>query len=228
MAEVGLFDVIGPRMVGPSSSHTAGACRIAVTACRLFREKILRAEFTLYGSFAETGSGHGTREALAGGALGFDPWDLRIRKSMTLAEEAGMEVIFRAESGEDLPHPNTVDIRFTGETGRIMEVRGISTGGGKMKIVRLDGVEVAFTGDYPTLIIFHRDVPGVIRDYAGILGERGINIADMRCFRKDRFCREAISVVESDHVIYEKTVQDLERCENILRVILLQVGEGRT
>ena len=222
MAEIGLFDVIGPRMVGPSSSHTAGACRIAVTACRLFREKIVKAEFVLYGSFAETGSGHGTREALVGGALGFDPWDLRIRNSPALAEEAGMEIVFSAEAGDESFHPNTVDIRFTGETGRVMDVRGISTGG-KMRIVRIDGVEVAFSGEYPTLIIFHRDVPGVIRDYAGVLGERGINIADMRCFRKDRFCREAISVVESDHEIYEQTVQELERLDNVLRVVLLQV-----
>ena len=223
MAEIGLFDVIGPRMVGPSSSHTAGACRIAVTAYRLFREKICRAEFTLYGSFAETGSGHGTREALVGGALGFDPWDLRIRNSLALAKEAGMEIVFCTQTGDETFHPNTVDIRFTGESGRIMEVRGISTGGGKMRIVRIDGVEVAFSGEYPTLIIFHRDVPGVIRDYTGVLGERGINIADMRCFRKDRFCREAISVVESDHETYERTVQELESLDNILRVVLLQV-----
>ncbi len=223
MAEIGLFDVIGPRMVGPSSSHTAGACRIAVTAHRLFREKLTAAAFTLYGSFADTGTGHGTQKALVGGILGFDPWDLRLRDSLTLAKAAGVEITFHYAPADEQMHPNTVDIRLTGETGRTMELRGVSTGGGKMQITRLDGIEVAFTGEYPTLIIFHKDTPGVISYYTGVLGERGINIADMRCFRKDRFCKEAISVVESDHHIRETTVRALESHDAILQVVLLQV-----
>lgn len=166
MKEYGLFDAIGPCMVGPSSSHTAGACRMARMARALFGAQPARVTFTLYGSFAETYLGHGSDKALAGGALGFEPDDLRIRDAPALAREAGMTCEFCPDVRTQTAHPNTVDICMEGD-GRSLCVRGVSTGGGGIKIVGIDGVEVNFTGEFPTLVLHHNNVSGVISWFTG-------------------------------------------------------------
>lgn len=222
MPEIGLFEVIGPRMVGPSSSHTAGACLIALTAQRLFGEKIAVADFTLYGSFARTYIGHGTDKALLGGILGYDTDDLRIRDSVKYAKKAGIQYSFSADKSTEIPFPNTVDIFLSNNSGsKTLKVRGVSTGGGKMKIAKLNDIDVDFTGEFPTLIIQHESIPGVISYFTGILSDYGVNVANMRCYRKDRHSM-AYSIVESDQRIADEVIKDLAAYKPIKKIVLLQ------
>ena len=160
MAFISIFEVIGPNMVGPSSSHTAGAASIARLAGKMMNEKIKKVNFILYGSFARTYKGHGTDRALLGGILGYETDDIRIRDSFELAEKAGIDFSFSANTLETDVHTNTVDIELVGETGRRITVRGESVGGGKVRLTRINGVKVLFTGEYHALIVVHRDHPG--------------------------------------------------------------------
>lgn len=221
MPEIGLFEAIGPWMVGPSSSHTAGACAIALTGRRLFGRDPETLDITLYGSFAETGRGHGTDLALLGGAMGFETWDERIRSSRRIAEERGITFSFRFDRETPVGHPNTADIRFADAQGEL-SVRGESIGGGKIVIRRLDGVEVAFTGEFPTLIVEHIDRPGALRFMTGILEEFKLNIASLRCYRESRGGR-AYAVIESDGAIDEQVLGRLNEGELVTNTLLLQV-----
>ena len=163
MAFISVFDVIGPNMVGPSSSHTAGAASIALLAGKMIGERITRVTFTLYGSFAKTYKGHGTDKALVGGILGFETDDVRIRDSFNIAKENGLEFDFVCNNSDDEDiHPNTVDMEIVGESGRQLTVRGESLGGGKVMLTRINGVKVQFTGEYHALIVIQRDNPGVV------------------------------------------------------------------
>ena len=145
MSFISVFDVIGPNMVGPSSSHTAGACAIAHLAQKMLNGILKEVEFTLYGSFAKTYGGHGTDRALLGGIMGFDTDDVRIRDSFEIARERGIAYRFLTDEKETDVHPNTVDIRMCNESGTQMSVRGESLGGGKVRIVRINQVKVDFT-----------------------------------------------------------------------------------
>ena len=147
MSFISVFDVLGPNMIGPSSSHTAGAAVIAGVARKLIAPPLKKVEFTLYGSFAKTYRGHGTDRALLGGILGFDTDDVRIRDSFEIARQRGLEFAFIPNETEQDVHPNTADIRMENELGQVMAVRGVSLGGGKMKITRINGVEVDFTAN---------------------------------------------------------------------------------
>ena len=186
MIGISLFDVIGPNMVGPSSSHTAGAVSMALLARKIFykekktRERLIRrADFTLYGSFAKTYRGHGTDRALLGGMLGFETDDLRIRDAFSYAEANGLEYSFSVSEDKDM-HPNTADMDLTGMDGRKLFVRGVSLGGGKVKITRLNQIEVDFTGEYSTLIVSQTDKQGVAAHITKCLSDCGVNIAFMR------------------------------------------------
>ena len=159
MAFISLFEVIGPNMVGPSSSHTAGAVSMALLARKLFPGKIKEVHFTLYGSFAKTYRGHGTDRALMGGMLGFETDDLRIRDSLALAKKAGIDYTFTISEETDGIHPNTADMDILGTKGERLFVRGESLGGGKVKIVKLNNISVDFTGEYSTLIVSQTDKP---------------------------------------------------------------------
>jgi len=180
-----VFDIIGPVMIGPSSSHTAGAARIGRAARRLFGRKPDRVLVTLYGSFAKTYRGHGTDIALIGGVLDFDTFDKRIVKSLEIAREQGIRVEFR-ESEEVPEHPNTVRLRL--EDGRgAMEVVGVSIGGGKMEIVELNGFELKMTGNSPTLLVPHQDRYGAIAAVASVLAQGyRINIGYMQVSRRKK------------------------------------------
>ncbi len=221
MSRIGLFEAIGPWMVGPSSSHTAGACSIALTGRRLFGRDPKELDITLYGSFAQTGRGHGTDLALLGGAMGMEPWDERIRDSRSIADERGIR--YRIVFDRDTPteHPNTADLVFSDERGSL-SVRGESVGGGKICIRRLDGVDVAFTGEFPTLIVAHRDEPGALHFMTGVLEEYDLNIASLRCYRESRGGR-AYAVIESDGRIDEDVLADMREGEMITNTLLLQV-----
>jgi L-serine dehydratase len=222
MPTISIFDVIGPNMVGPSSSHTAGAVAIALLVKKMFNGPISKVEFVLYGSFAKTYKGHGTDRALLAGILGFETYDLRIRNSFELADECGLQYSFRVDEKETEVHPNTVDIHISGEKAETMSVRGVSIGGGKIKIVRINGIDVDFTGEYSTLVIRHHDYPGMVAYIATCLSERNVNIAFMRLFREQKGAT-AYSVVESDEEIPRELLEKLQEHPKVEDVMLIQV-----
>ena len=196
MKQFHLFDLIGPQMIGPSSSHTAGAARLGNVAWRLAEHQVRKAYVTLYGSFATTGAGHGTDRAIAAGLLGYPPEDELLRDSFALAKEQGCEITFQY-SDEKRRHPNTAKITVERKDGATIELVGASIGGGSIEIQEINGMEVSFGCDYPTLLIFHYDRPGVIHSVIGVLAEKNINVAFMRVIRSSRHQR-ACMVIETD------------------------------
>ena len=217
-----IFDVIGPNMIGPSSSHTAGAVSMALVARKMFPEQICKVSFTLYGSFAKTYHGHGTDRALLGGILGFATDDARIRDAFDLAKEFGVEYEYIIDEETITDHPNTADIHMIGVNGYEMMVRGESIGGGKIKIVRINDIDVEFTGEYCTLIVKQLDTPGVITHITQCLSDCGVNIAFMRLFREDKGAT-AFTVVESDEVIPENILDKIRQNENVRELMLIQM-----
>ncbi|MBR6618937.1 MAG: L-serine ammonia-lyase, iron-sulfur-dependent subunit beta [Clostridia bacterium] len=222
MAFISVFDVIGPNMVGPSSSHTAGAASIALLAKKMIGEPIKSVEFTLYGSFAKTYKGHGTDKALVGGMLGFETDDVRIRDSFSIAAENGLEFCFLCNNDEDEDvHPNTVDMFITGQSGRQLTVRGESLGGGKVMLTRINGVKVQFTGEYHALIVIQRDHPGVVAGITSVLSSWDVNIAYLRVFREEKGGL-AYTIVESDEEITEKAVDVIKKNPAIKDIMLVK------
>lgn len=222
MAFISLFEVIGSNMVGPSSSHTAGAVSMALLARKLFPAEIKKVEFTLYGSFAKTYRGHGTDRALLGGIMGFETDDLRIRDSLSIAKERNLDYHFSIGQDTGEEHPNTADIDMTGVNGERLFVRGVSIGGGKVKIVRLNQIDVDFTGEYSTLIISQTDRPGVVAHITKVLSEREVNIAFMRLFREEKGAK-AFTVVESDERIPDEVVEQIRENPLVSDVMLVQI-----
>ena len=221
MSFISVFDVLGPNMIGPSSSHTAGAAVIAFLAHKLMAPPLTRADFTLYGSFAKTYHGHGTDRALLGGILGFTPDDLCIRDSFRIANERGLTFSFTPNETETDVHPNTVDIRMENAAGQVMTVRGESLGGGKVRIVRINGVHVDFTGEYAAVIAIHQDKPGVVAHITKVLSDRGVNIAFMRLFREGKG-DVAYSILESDGVLPDGIPEQLRTNPHIHDVMIVQ------
>ena len=205
MSFISAFDVMGPNMIGPSSSHTAGAARISYLAQKMIEGPLKRADFILYGSFAKTYRGHGTDRALLGGIMGFSTDDMRIRNSFDIAHEKGLEFSFTPNEQETDIHPNTVDICMENEKGQKMTVRGESLGGGKVRIVEINHVQVDFTGEYSAVIVIHQDTPGVVAYITKCLSDRNINIAFMRLFREGKG-DIAYTIVESDGKLPENIV----------------------
>ena len=223
MAFISLFEVIGPNMVGPSSSHTAGAASMALLARKLFPGEIKSVHFTLYGSFARTYRGHGTDRALLGGIMGFETDDLRIRDSLSIAKEQGLHYSFSVSAQEDAAiHPNTADMEIEGTKGEKLFVRGVSIGGGKVKIVKLNQIEVDFTGEYSTLIVSQTDKPGVVAHITRVLSEEGVNIAFMRLFRESKG-EIAYTIVESDAKLPENIVPAIRENPNIHEVMIVKM-----
>lgn len=222
MNYISVFDVIGPNMIGPSSSHTAGAVTIALLAYQLFQKPVARADFTLYGSFAQTGRGHGTDKALLGGIQGFATDDVRIRDSYAYADAAGIEYHFTWDDKTKTAHPNTVDIRLESPDGTVQAVRGESVGGGKIRIVQINGIDVVFTGEYSTLIIRQEDRPGVVAHVANVLGRHGVNIAFMRLYR-DYKGGTGYLIVESDEKIPDLLLEEIRENELVREIMLIQI-----
>ncbi len=214
------FDIIGPVMVGPSSSHTAGAVRIGLIARELAAAPPEKARIGLAGSFAGTGRGHGTDKAILGGLLGFKPDDTRIRMSEQLAREAGLDYAFHAI---DLPgaHPNTAVIELWCQDGRKTVVRAASTGGGRIRIESINGLEVSFRGEYTTLVIRHRDVPGSVAAVTRLLSDQQINIASMRVFRSSRG-GQAVMVIELDQPVSQSLVHSIGELSGIGSAVLVR------
>ena len=221
MSFISIFDVVGPNMVGPSSSHTAGAVSISSIARKMFGKEISNVKFILYGSFAKTYKGHGTDKALLGGSLGFVSDDLRIKDSFNIAKELGITYSFE-ESNLELDHPNVVDVCMESKEGDKMVVRGVSVGGGKVKIVAIDNITVEFFGEYPTLIIDHLDKKGVLAFVANCLQDNNMNIAFMKVYR-DAKGEKAHSIIECDDKINDSIINSLKQNKNILNVMLVQI-----
>ncbi len=215
-----IFDIVGPVMIGPSSSHTAGACRIGYAARKILADTPIKAEIGLAGSFAQTYKGHGTDRALIAGILGMKPDDDRLPDSMTLAGQQGLEFSFKAVK---LPkcHPNTAVIRLTGASGNTAEVEGASVGGGNILITRLNGMESAFTGQSDTLIIPHRDTPGVIATITQALALYGVNIGNFKLTRPTKG-EMAIMTIEVDGEVSHDLVALLKKQPNVAQVVYLQ------
>lgn len=205
----GVFDIVGPIMIGPSSSHTAGAARLGLMAGKILGEPVVKVEILLHGSFARTYRGHGTDKALIGGIMGFSPEDERIRDALKIAEERGLEYYFKPVDLGDA-HPNTAVFVLTGESGRQITVGGASIGGGNIEIRNIDSFQIALTGQYPSLIVVHTDKPGVIREISDVLAKHNVNIAFMRVFRRTRG-QQAMMIIETDE---ELTDDIIEACRN--------------
>ena len=216
-----MFDVLGPNMIGPSSSHTAGAVEIARLAQKLLEPPLQEVEFTLYGSFAKTYHGHGTDRALLGGIMGFSTDDLRIRDSFRIARDRGLTFTFIPNETETEVHPNTVDIRMMNRAGRNMTVRGESLGGGKVRITRINGMRVEFTGEYASVITEHQDKPGVVAHITRVLSDWNVNIAYMRLYREGKNDR-AYCIVESDGRLPREIGDQLRANPYIHQVMVVQ------
>lgn len=200
---ISIFDIIGPRMIGPSSSHTAGAVRIGQVANRLVNGHVCSARVTLYGSFAQTGRGHGTDTAIVAGILGVNPDQGTIRYAKLLAKEAEVDIpVFFSD--EEPEHPNTAKVYVRGEDGKEYTYTGISVGGGRIRVTSINDMEVSFTGEYPTLICFHQDAPGVISKVTSILALERINVAFMKVFRSESG-KGSCMVIETDTPVDEAT-----------------------
>jgi L-serine dehydratase len=215
-----VFSIIGPAMVGPSSSHTAGAVRIGRVARQLLGTQPQRALITLYGSFAETYQGHGTDLALIGGLLDYDTDDARIRISLEEAQLAGMEVTFTLDSG-NFPHPNTAKIELWA-VDQYAEVVGASIGGGNIVIHAMNGFDVQCTGEFPTLILIHADLPGVLSGITNILSSDGVNIGYMDLDRKGRN-GQAMTVIEADTPMTAGTVEKIKQLPHIEKVSIIDL-----
>jgi L-serine dehydratase len=207
MIMVSLFDILGPVMVGPSSSHTAGACRLALMARAIMGGMPEHARIMLHGSFAKTGEGHGTHRALVGGLAGIAPDDLRLRHAYDEARSAGLVWDFEdVDLGEDA-HPNTAifELKRGAET---VVIRGASIGGGRIEVTEIDGFPVALGGDYHTLVILARDEPGTIMTITGLCASQGINLATMRVDRTGRR-KDALMTIEADAPVPDLVLDEL-------------------
>lgn len=221
MSKYKVFDMLGPIMVGPSSSHTAGAARIGRIARRLMgNSKIKHIACYLHGSFKDTYKGHGTDRAIVAGLLDFDPKDERLPEALKIADDLGITYEFiPADLGEDV-HPNTVKLVITTQKEIAYEIMGSSLGGGKVAIVEVDGIKVHFTGDYPILITRHQDKPGVIARITTLLYEKHINIGTMNVSR-EKVDGMAMMYIETDSTIDQETLDKVKEIDEISRVVLL-------
>lgn len=225
MKEYSMFDILGPIMVGPSSSHTAGAARLGKVAKYIAGEDIESVTFYLHGSFAKTYKGHGTDKALVAGILGMEPYDERLKSSLQIAEEKNIKVSFQeADLGNQ--HENTVKIVFNKKEGSKTEVTGSSIGGGNIIITNVDGYNVKITGDHPTLIIVQNDKKGIISSVTTCLSQNNINIGIMKVKRKKKGV-EASMIIETDDEITEEVIYKLNSMEDVISVKVINPVKER-
>ena len=212
-----IFDIIGPIMIGPSSSHTAGAVRMGRVAWKILGEDVAKADIGLVGSFAMTYKGHGTDKALIAGIMGMRPDDERIPRAMELAKEAGLEYSF-SQRVDSQAHPNTALLELVGKQGGSCSVEGVSIGGGNIKITKLNGMAAAFNGDKDTLIIALHDRPGALASVTERLAHFGVNIGGFRLSRP-RKNQLGIMTIELDSAIEKLVVQELRELKDIVSIV---------
>lgn len=213
-----VFDIIGPTMVGPSSSHTAGAVRIGLVARGLFSEMPDQVDIYLYGSFMKTYKGHGTDVTLVGGLLGYDTDDDRLPTSIQTAETMGIRINF-IEMKEERSHPNTTILHMR-KGDKDISVEGISIGGGNIEIVAINGFKITLSGNYPALLVFHQDTFGTIGKVANILGEHSINVGSMQVSRKEKG-DQALMTCELDDAIDDEILTQIRHVEGVVTVSLM-------
>ncbi|BFL44784.1 L-serine ammonia-lyase, iron-sulfur-dependent subunit beta [Lactonifactor longoviformis] len=218
-----IFDILGPVMVGPSSSHTAGAVRIGLLTKTLLGSRPIKAEIGLHGSFGDTGKGHGTDRAIVAGLLGMKPDDTRIPDSFSIAEEEGLSFTIGTAH---IPgaHPNTALLKVEGENKNLLEVQASSLGGGRIMINKLDGITVNCTGECPTLIVHNLDQPGHVAEVTSTLAHKSVNIATMQLYR-DKRGGYAVMVVETDQPVPVDAVKWLEHLEGVIKVTYINGEE---
>ncbi|OOB78058.1 MAG: L-serine dehydratase, iron-sulfur-dependent subunit beta [Epulopiscium sp. Nuni2H_MBin001] len=221
MKEISVFDVIGPNMIGPSSSHTAGALRIARVAKKLVGDNIKHVEFILYGSFAKTYKGHGTDKALVAGMLGMDTEDERIKEAFDYAQQENLNFRITPADEELEYHSNIVEIIVTHDDNSTTSIMGASIGGGNIKIVEINGVHIDFTGEYYTIFIRHKDAKGVLAYITHCLSEFNINIAFMRLYREAKG-EVAYTIIEADQSINADVVEDILENPDVKDVKLIE------
>lgn len=202
-------------MIGPSSSHTAGAVRIGLAARNLFGREPQWAKIHLYGSFAKTYRGHGTDLALIGGLLGFDTDDERLREALEIAKKRGIEIEFIEDSAR-VNHPNTARL-IIGDDDETLELIGVSIGGGKVEIIELNGFELRLSGNHPAILIMHNDRYGAIASVTAILAKHQINIGHMEVNRKD-IGKEALMVIEVDENVSDSILKELKEADHIIQI----------
>lgn len=216
MKNYSAFDILGPIMIGPSSSHTAGAARLGKVAMGIAGEDFNEVTFYLHGSFAKTYRGHGTDKALVAGILGMETYDDRLRNSFQIAKEKGIKFEFvETDLGDE--HPNTVKIVFNKLNGEKASITGSSIGGGNIVVTNIDGDTVEFTGMYPTLVIKQIDVKGIISKITSVLAKNEINIATMKVSRKGKG-KEALMLIEADHQIPKEIENELIAIDGVYAV----------
>lgn len=211
-----LFDIVGPIMVGPSSSHTAGAVRIGYIAGQLLGEPLKEAQIQLYGSFLATDEGHGTKKAIVAGLLGMKPDDYHIADSFDIARKRDIGISF-GEARLEEAHPNTAVLHLTGTSGKSIEIQASSVGGSRINIDKIDGISTNFSGDNPTLIVHNLDQPGHVSEVTSMLAHKGVNIATMQLYRSARG-QNAVMVIECDQPIPQDGISWLEHVEGVLKV----------
>ncbi len=219
MKNYSTFDILGPIMVGPSSSHTAGAARLGKMGRSIAAEEIKEVIFYLHGSFGATYKGHGTDKALVAGILGMEPHDSRLREAFQIAEQQGLRFKFQLINIENA-HPNTVEMKMITISNRKVNVIGSSIGGGNIKITKINGLELEFTGQYPTLITKHVDKPGIIAKVTTILAAFNVNIAFMKVFRQTKG-KMASMIVETDQPIPQGLLDSILNTSEIEDAVII-------
>ena len=211
-----VFDIIGPVMIGPSSSHTAGAVRIGKIVSSIFVEEPKEVEFQLFNSFAKTYRGHGTDLALVAGILGMDTDDPRIPDSLKIAHERGIRIVWSIQKESNAPHPNTTTITVKNDH-KTISVTGISIGGGNIQVTELNGFAISLNMNTPTIIIVHQDVPGMIAHVTEALSRYDINIAQMNVTR-EKAGEKAIMIIEVDSRSCEAAIEDIRKIPHLHNV----------
>ena len=219
MKQRSLFDIISPIMVGPSSSHTAGAVRMGLLAKNIYGLPIKKVTFKLYNSYAQTGKGHGTDKGLLAGVLGLSVDDIKIKNIFDLPE--AKEIDYQFEFFEDFNrHPNAVDFIFEGS--QKMTVSGISVGAGNVEIIKINNFSVSLTGDYNTLIVVYKDQPGVLSKVSGLIQTEGVNIASLTCDRTAKG-EDASMCVCLDGALNYSLIEKIKRMDDVY--IVRHVGK---
>ncbi len=218
---VSCFDMIGPAMIGPSSSHTAGACRIGNWARKISGSDTVKVKFILYGSFANTWRGHGTDRALLAGVMGIDVSDPRIRDAYVIADNKGIEYSFIEDKNTITDHPNTVRIELESDNGNCVSVVGESIGGGRAKIIQIDGISVKFNGRLNSMLVYQKDKPGLLAHIANCCAKRKINIAFLNLFRSET-TDDAFTLVEADNCIPNDLIMEIKSHPLVSQVMILE------
>ena len=220
-----IFDIMGPIMVGPSSSHTAGAARIGYVSRQLLGEDLKKAEILLHGSFAKTGKGHGTDKAIVAGLMGMMPDDERIPDAFEIAKEQGIEI----SVGEVLlktEYANACLLNLESVNGRSLSIMAASLGGGRISIEQIDGIDTHFSGDYPTLIVHNLDQPGHVAEVTSTLAHKSVNIATLNLYR-DKRGGYAVMIIETDQDIPETAIKWIEHLEGVIKVTYINIEKQK-